>query len=127
MLRLLIDEHISPEVAEGFRREVSNAAIMGLPEWENGQFLGAPDDIILEAAAAQRLTLVTYDLKTIPPLLKNWIETGRNHGGVIFVDGRTIAPSDIGGLVRALVEFATQPHRELKNAVFFLKRRSRGN
>ena len=42
--------------------------------------------------------------RTIPPLLKTWAEEGRTHGGVIFVDERTISPADIGGLVRALGE-----------------------
>jgi hypothetical protein len=56
----------------------------------------------LQQAAAQGLTLVTYDRRTIPPLLKAWAEEERRHGGVIFVDEKTIWPSDTGGLVRAL-------------------------
>jgi hypothetical protein len=35
-------------------------------------------------------------------LLKSWGEEEREHGGVIFVDEKTIPPSDYGGLVRAL-------------------------
>jgi hypothetical protein len=35
-------------------------------------------------------------------LFKIWAEEGRKHGGVIFVDERTISPADIGGLDRAL-------------------------
>ena len=55
-------------------------------------------------AAKQRLTLVTYDRRTIPPLLKSWAEAGRAHGGVTLVDDKTIAPSNIGALVWALAE-----------------------
>jgi len=47
-------------------------------------------------------TLVTYDRRTIPPLLKTWAEENRRHGGVIFVDEENIPPSDVGTLVRAL-------------------------
>jgi hypothetical protein len=54
------------------------------------------------------LTLVTYDHRTIPPLLKAWTEQGRAHGGVIFVDEKTISPADIGGLVRALADLVSQ-------------------
>lgn len=43
-----------------------------------------------------------YDLRTIPLLLKEWSEQGVAHGGVILVDERTIAPHDVGGLIRAL-------------------------
>ena len=57
-------------------------------EWEAGSFLGQDDAACLQSAFAQRLTLVTYDRRTIPPLLKAWAEEGRHHGGVIFVDSR---------------------------------------
>ena len=30
-------------------------------------------------------------------------QVGISHGGVVFVDERSIAPNDIGGLVRALI------------------------
>ena len=72
-------------------------------EWHGGAFLGADDAVCLRAAEAEHLTLVTYDRRTIPPLLKRWTEEGRSHGGVIFVDQKTISPADIGGLVRALI------------------------
>ncbi len=56
----------------------------------------------LRAAAAQGLTLISYDRRTTPPLLKTWAEEGKSHDGVVFVDERTISPADIGGSVRAL-------------------------
>ena len=77
-------------------------------DWEDGNFLGQDDSNCLRAAAAQQLTLVTYDRRTIPPLLKIWAEEGRDHGGVIFVDEKTISPADIGGLVRALTSLAKE-------------------
>jgi hypothetical protein len=102
MLKLLLDEQISPEVGESLRRRNKQVETHWLVEWERGRFLGQPDSLLLEAAAVQGLTLVTYDRKTIPPLLKAWAEIGRDYGGVIFVDEKTIAPSDFGGLIRAL-------------------------
>jgi hypothetical protein len=104
MLRLLLDEHISPQVARGLRRSSRGVAIFALADWESGNFLGQDDGACLREAATQGLTLVTYDRRTIPPLLKTRTETGRQHGGVIFVDEKTISPADIGGLVRALRE-----------------------
>ena len=102
MLRLLLDEHISPDVAIGLRRRSRAVVVRYMVEWEAGSFLGQDDACCLQKAFAQRLTLVTYDRRTIPPLLKTWAEEGRHHGGVIFVDEKTISPADIGGLVRAL-------------------------
>jgi hypothetical protein len=76
--------------------------VYGLADWEHGNFLGEDDNACLLEAARQRLTLVTYDRRTIPLLLKTWAESERSHGGVIFVDEKTIAPADVGGLVQAL-------------------------
>ena len=102
MLRLLLDEHISPDVATGLRRKNRFAVVRYMVEWEAGSFVGRDDSACLQNAFAQRLTLVSYDRRTIPPLLKAWAEEGRHHGGVIFVDEKTTSPADIGGLVRAL-------------------------
>jgi len=67
--------------------------------------------------------LVTYDRRTIPPLLKTWAEEGRHHGGVIFVDEKTISPADIGGLTRALVELRRIARRwDWTDRVCFLRR-----
>ncbi len=102
MLKLLLDEHISPYVAKGLRRRNRALVVRWIAEWEDAGFLGKDDSACLLEAFEQGLTLVTYDRRTIPPLLKAWAEEGRQHGGVIFVDEKTISPADIGGLGRAL-------------------------
>jgi hypothetical protein len=102
MLKLLLDEHISPGVAGGLRLRSREIVVHAMVEWEGGSFLGQDDSACLREAAAQGLTLVTYDRRTIPPLLKAWAEEERPHGGVIFIDEKTISPAEIGGLVRAL-------------------------
>jgi hypothetical protein len=102
MLRLLLDEHISPRVAAGIRLRDKKIIIHGMVEWESGSFLGQEDAACLREALLQKLTLVTYDRRTIPPLLKNWAEEGRQHWGVIFIDEKTISQADIGGLIQSL-------------------------
>lgn len=106
MVKLLLDEHISPAVADGLRRRYRLLRVVCMAAWEWGEFLGQQDSVCLHQAAAQGLTLVTYDRRTIPPLLKVWAEEERKHGGVIFVDEKSISPADTGGLVRALGELA---------------------
>jgi hypothetical protein len=123
MLNLLLDEHISPGVAEGLLLRMPSLVVHCMPEWQGGSFLGQDDEACLLAAAAQTLTPVTYDRRTIPPLLKIWAEQGQLHGGVIFVDEKTISPSDIGSLVHAL----GQLYRETRDwdwtdRVVFLRR-----
>jgi hypothetical protein len=123
MLKLLLDEHISPDVANGFRRRNRAIDIRYMVEWENGRFLGQDDHACLREAAAQGLTLVTYDRRTIPPLLKTWAEEWRTHDGVIFVDEKTISPADIGGLVRALSGLARETGKwAWTNRIYFLRR-----
>jgi len=123
MLKLLLDEHISGRVAIGFRRINRTIRIQSMVEGEDGSFLGRDDDSCLREAAAERLTFVTYDLLTIPPLLKEWAETGRSHGGIIFVDEKTIAPSNIGGLVKALSAIAEEGQEwDWTDLVLFLSR-----
>ena len=94
-----------------------------MAEWEQGSYLGLADSAFLATAGAQGLTLVTYDRRTNPPLLKAWAEEGRNHGGMIFVDDKTIPPHDIGGLVRALLNLLEETGRwDWTNRVCFLRR-----
>jgi hypothetical protein len=123
VLKLLLDEHISPDVAEGLRRRNRAIVVRCLAEWEDGDFLGRDDFACLQQAARQGLTLVTYDRRTIPPLLKAWAEEERKHGGVIFVDEKTISPADIGGLVRALTKLSKETRRwDWTDRVYFLRR-----
>jgi hypothetical protein len=110
MLRLLLDEHISPTVAKQLRVHDSTIAITSIQEWHVGAYLGEDDDKLLEAAHAERLTLVTYDQQTIKPLLHIWGAAGIDHSGVVFVSSSTIAARDIGGLVRALAKLWDSDH-----------------
>lgn len=86
--------------------------IHSINEWNGGTFRGRPDAECLAEAAKQRLTLVTYDCRTIPRLLRAWRELGRSHAGVIYVQQKAIRSDDIGTLVRALARLIRE-HGEL--------------
>jgi hypothetical protein len=123
VLKFLLDEHISPDVADALRRRNRTIIVRYMVEWENGNFLGQEDSACLQEAATQGLTLVTYDRRTIPPLLKVWGEEERKHCGVVFVDEKTISLADIGGLVWALTRLLKEAEKwDWTNRVFFLRR-----
>lgn len=121
-LAFLLDEHISPKVAEQITAEHPDIRIASVRLWRGGIFRGQTDATLLTAAREEGLTLVTYDCKTIPPLLTEWGGTGESHAGVVFVDERTIAQGDIGGQVRALVSHWEQTSTwDWTNLISFLR------
>jgi hypothetical protein len=122
MLKLLLDEHISPKVAAGLCRRDPEIVVRSMPEWEDGAFLGQEDSVILQEAFVQKLPLVTYDCRTIPTLLKSWAEAGRQHAGVIFVDEKTISPASLGKLVECLDKLVRETrHWDWIDLLFFLR------
>jgi hypothetical protein len=121
MLRYLLDEQISPVVAEGVLRRDSRIWIASVQRWRDGELRGRRDADLLSAAATEQLTLVTYDLRTIPSLLRTWAELEMAHSGVIFVRRRVIPENDFGCLALALVELWRIAKRvDWKNRATFL-------
>jgi hypothetical protein len=112
VLRFLLDIHIDPAVAAGVRRHRPGCPIVSLRHWQEGAYRTASDATILEAGAADSLTLVTYDSKTIPLLLRGWAQARKSHAGVIFIDDKTNRPNDIGTLARSLVTLWDQRREE---------------
>jgi len=105
-MRLLLDAHFSPAVSRPLRARGTDA--WALSEWHGGTYRTELDALILEAAAAEARTLVTYDCKTFPDLIVEWAASGRSHGGIILVDDLTIRQQDFGGQIRALVTLVAQ-------------------
>lgn len=102
MLQFLLDEHISPTVCSIVRERRSQVLIESLLEWRDAALRGKDDHIVLASAAEAGYTLVTYDLRTIPPLLQVWAAKGLSHQGVVFIDERTCRPQDFSAIADAL-------------------------
>jgi hypothetical protein len=103
VLRLLLDEHIAPAVAVAMRRAEPSVHVESLVEWQDGRYIGLPDDVIIAAACRDGRTLVTYDQVTIVPLIVALAERGDHHGGVVLVSHWAIRQNDVGTLARTLV------------------------
>ena len=109
---------------EQVRQKRSDIRIESVLLWRTGDLRGKDDALVLSAAQEENLTLVTYDRKTIAPLVMQWAMEGRDHAGVIFIDEKSIAQEDVGGKVRALISLWEQGNSlDWTNAVSHLKPR----
>ncbi|MFN8636202.1 MAG: DUF5615 family PIN-like protein [Chloroflexota bacterium] len=97
---LLLDAQFSQRVSRPLR--ASGIDSFTMEEWHGGEYRHKEDEEILEAAAAEGRTLVTYDEATIADLLRAWGMEGRSHAGIIFVKNQSIRQEDFGGQIRAL-------------------------
>src|SRR5690348_8780868 len=82
MLTLLLDEHMSAVIAKQVAAKDATIRIASIHDWHGGEFLHTDDEVILEAAHREQTTLVMFVQSTIRPVLKEWGEQGRSHGGV---------------------------------------------
>ena len=121
MLTLLLDENLSYQIAEGVNRKRPDLLVHSVHTWEAGRLRGVPDREILLEAAEAGLTLVTYDVNTIPLLLMQLGDEGFSHGGVVFVSQATFRSDDYGGLVTALIRVQEdEGEADWRDRVYFL-------
>lgn len=124
MLKLLLDEHIYSGLAEILRAAAPELEVASLHAWRRGRLLNQSDSRILREAHEAGMTLVTFDVATIPPLLAEMAEMAEPHAGVIFVSTRTFAQNDYGALAQALLElWKNTKSEEWANRIVFLKRK----
>ncbi len=108
-LSLLLDENISPVVADQISLKWADIPITSLYTWRQGACAGISDETVLASAFEDGLTLVTYDTQILSELAY-WFEQDLSFAGLIFVDDRTIAGNDFGGLVNALTQLWEHQH-----------------
>jgi hypothetical protein len=121
-VRLLLDEHLSPKLAEVLRRAGHDVVAVA----ERPDLRGRPDSDVLTAAAAERRTVVTMDIADYAILGARRLPSRQPHHGIVFVSRRTFPRSGdgLGLLIRALESLlASHPGDEhLLGEVFWLER-----
>ncbi|MGH2397107.1 MAG: DUF5615 family PIN-like protein [bacterium] len=119
-MRLWLDEMISAEVARQLRQRRYDVA--AVQEAGHRWAWGLDDTQQLEAAVQQGRALVSYNLRDLVPLSQQWAEERRTHWGIVLIHSQTIAPSDIGGIVRHLANLlaAYADDDALRDRVLFL-------
>ena len=98
-LRLLLDEHLSPEIARQLRGRGHDVLAVG----ERHDLRGRPDRVHLASQPDQRRVIVTRDLGDFRPLLAGALRSGTRTYGLICVPRRfSLSRREIGRVVQAL-------------------------
>lgn len=99
-MRLLLDAHYSPAIAEQLRERGHDVSSAG----ERDDLRSLPDDQLLGVAIAEQRALVTNNAADFVPLIQRAVETGMHHYGLVLTSDRTLPRSTraIGRHVRAL-------------------------
>jgi Domain of unknown function (DUF5615) len=105
-LRLLLDEHYSPRIAEQLRREGYDAVAVS----EHAELIGVSDSDLVGVAAAERRALVTENVADFVELARQLAARGEDHYGLIFTSPTRFPRSratvglfvrELGGFLRA--------------------------
>jgi len=98
-LKLLLDEHLSPEIARELRERGHDAIAVG----ERTDLRGRPDRVHLASLPEEQRVIVTRDLADFRPLLAEALRRGTPTYGLVCVPARFPLNRDgIGRLVAAL-------------------------
>ena len=97
--RLLLDEMISPRVADQLRRRGHDVIAIA----ERPDLVGMSDDEVLTVAAEEERVVVTRDIGDFARLAAALLREGRSHSGLLYLapafpSGRAA----VGALVRSL-------------------------
>jgi predicted nuclease of predicted toxin-antitoxin system len=98
-LKLLLDEHFSPEIARQLRGLGHDVVAVG----ERVELRGRADRVHFAARSDQQRAIVTRNVGDFRPLLAEAVRRGTPTYGIVCVSDRfTLSRDGIGRLVRAL-------------------------
>lgn len=121
-MKLLFDVHVAKAAVGALRKTAPNIDAEHISQWRGGAFIRSDDAEILAACHTERRTLVTYDMATLPDLLRRWMAEDRPHSGVIFADANTIKPNAPREIAFALAALAKDNgDGDTTNRVWYLR------
>ncbi len=99
-MRLLLDEHIAPMVAERLRERGYDVIAVR----ERPALLGAADEELMSVAVEERRAVATYDIAGFRVLARERILAEEHHFGVVLLDRASFPQGKryMGGLIAAL-------------------------
>ena len=102
-IRLLLDSHVPVAVARAVRALRPAADVQHVTAWQEGAYINAADDVLLEACWLDGRALVSKDRATLPGWIGLRVADGKEHGGVLFYDLERFKAHQIGALAKGIV------------------------
>jgi len=119
-LRLLLDEQLSPKIAEQLRRRGHDVVAVT----ERGDLISLLDRPLVEQMLSEGRAIVTNDAADHTRLFAEMLESGRGHYGLLFTDDRSMprTKAGIGLFVRVLDAVLSENPADdaLRNQLFWL-------
>ncbi|HEY3865965.1 MAG TPA: DUF5615 family PIN-like protein [Solirubrobacteraceae bacterium] len=104
-MKLLLDEHFSPEIARQLRTQGHDVIAVK----ERPELIGRSDRVHFASAPEQRRAIVTQDLGDFRPLLAEAMRSGTKTYGLVCVPARvSLSRQAIGQVVEALAQLLRQ-------------------
>jgi len=117
-LRLLLDEHFSPEIARQLRSHGHDVTAAR----ERNELHGLSDRANLTVASGERRAVVTENVVDFVELHRQCVLRGDPHAGIVFTSFRRFPRRrrSMGKLVRALEALIADQPRELNGQTWWL-------
>lgn len=119
-LRLLLDEHFSPDIARQLRRRGHDVVAAR----ERAEMHGLTDRELLAVAVHERRAVVTENVADFVELHRQSVLRGGPHAGLVFTSPRRFPRTRraIGRMVRALDALLADGPRDLAGQTWWLER-----
>lgn len=119
---MLFDVHVTRAAVSALRKIAPQIQAEHIARWRDGAFLRAEDDEVLAACRDENRVFVTYDLATVPDLLRRWSSEERPHSGIFFGDENTVTPNRPGEVAAAVAALAKEiGDADTTNLIRFLR------
>lgn len=124
-MKFLLDVHIAKAAVGALHKAAPHVQAEHISQWRGGAFLRAEDAEILATCHVEKRVLITYDLATIPDLLRRWMVEDRPHSGVVFADENTVKPNAPAEVASAIASLAKEiGNADTTNLIRHLRRAS---
>jgi hypothetical protein len=100
--KLLLDSHVPADLAAAVRALRPDVDVQHVSTWQEGAYINASDDVLLEACWLDDRALVSKDRATLPGWVALRVAEGKEHGGVLFYDLERFKAPQIGALAKGI-------------------------